>query len=851
VFPSLRVVLGLLAIAAVARAEGFSPPVLKEEVRADYPPEAAAQRLSATVVLEISVAADGSVSDVTVKEKAGHGFDEAAVAAAKKISFIPANENGTPVPSLVTYRYRFTIAASPKIAPAPTGILRGQILARGTRAPIPGAHLIATPDGSAPIERESDAEGRFEFPSLPAGPLTITVAGDRVDRAVFHEQLKARDALTVHYFVDLLWSARYQTTVRGSPERVEVSRTLTTEELTHIPGTFGDALRAIENLPGVARAPFNSGLIIVRGGKPTDSRSFFAGSEIPQLYHFGGFTSVVPSHLVDSIDFYPGNFSARYGRATAGIIDVDLRPGQRDRLHGWGDTNVFDTGVGVEGPVGKGSFILSGRRSYVDAVLKGASAIGGLDGAPLRFTTAPVYYDYQAILDYPLGGGQLRLVIFGSDDDLRFLFDQPQEGDPSLRGAFETHIFFHRLQARWKKSSGPWTFLIQSSTGYNGSSGSLGSALNFNVGVLGSDERIEVGYTVSPRFKLLAGVDTQAALVNLAADLPLAPPEGTLPLPLSAATKYHADETLKVFNAGLYLEAVIRATPSLTFTPGLRFDYWSPVLHPAFNPRLAARWQVGPLTTIRAGAGLYSQDPQPQDYDPIFGNPRLRPETALHVSLSVEQAIYRGLMLELTGFYKQLWDLVVTSTANVLGADGMVTQEKKSNDGDGRIYGGELLLRQALNKFMFGWLSYTLMKSERRDCGTCAWRLFDYDQTHVLTLALSFRLPRGFGAGLRFRYVSGFPYTLARGGEFDSDAGVYIPGQVPTNNARLDAFQELDLRIDKTFVFERWQLKAYLDVTNVYNHANAEIAQYSFDYTRQVAVTGLPIIPSFGIRGEF
>jgi len=260
---------------------------------------------------------------------------------------------------------------------------------------------------------------------------------------------------------------------------------------------------------------------------------------------------------------------------------------------------------------------------------------------------------------------------------------------------------------------------------------------------------------------------------------------------------------------------------------------------------------VGALTAVRAGAGLYSQDPQPPDYDAHFGNPNLRPETALHLSLSVEQAIYRGLTIEVTGFYKQLWDLVVTSDARVIAGDGTIAFERKSNDGDGRIYGGELLVRQALSKWFFGWVSYTLMRSERRDCGACAWRLFDYDQTHVLVVAFSANLPRGFGAGLRFRYVSGFPYTLARGGELDSDGSVYIPGQAPVNNARLDAFHQLDLRVDKTFVFERWQLKVYLDVTNVYNRANPEQVQYSFDYTRQVAVTGLPIIPSFGARGEF
>jgi hypothetical protein len=129
--------------------------------------------------------------------------------------------------------------------------------------------------------------------------------------------------------------------------------------------------------------------------------------------------------------------------------------------------------------------------------------------------------------------------------------------------------------------------------------------------------------------------------------------------------------------------------------------------------------------------------------------------------------------------------------------------------------------------------------------------LFDYDQTHVLVIALHANLPRGFEAGIRFRYISGFPYTLVQGGSYDADADVYSPGRFPVNQSRMDAFHQLDVRVDKTFVFERWLLKVYLDVTNVYNHYSQEQVQYSFDYRQSAPITGLPIIPSFGVRGEF
>jgi hypothetical protein len=203
-----------------------------------------------------------------------------------------------------------------------------------------------------------------------------------------------------------------------------------------------------------------------------------------------------------------------------------------------------------------------------------------------------------------------------------------------------------------------------------------------------------------------------------------------------------------------------------------------------------------------------------------------------------------------TGFYKDLYDLVVV-TGNFVQRDGQAVPERKSNDGIGRIYGGEFMLRQALSKWFFGWISYTLMRSERKDCAACAWRLFDFDQTHVLIVAVHAYLPKGFEVGARYRYISGYPYTVAYGGWFDADADVYSPAQGAVNTGRLPAFNQLDLRVDKTFLFQRWVLKAYLDITNVTNNANVEVSQPNYDFTRRAALTGLPIIPSFGIRAEF
>jgi len=95
-------------------------------------------------------------------------------------------------------------------------------------------------------------------------------------------------------------------------------RALEQREITRIAGTNGDALRSIENMPGVARPPFIAGGLIIRGSAPADTDIFVDGTAIPIAYHFGGLSSVIPSELLTRIDFYPGNFGPEYSRALGG-----------------------------------------------------------------------------------------------------------------------------------------------------------------------------------------------------------------------------------------------------------------------------------------------------------------------------------------------------------------------------------------------------------------------------------------------------------------------------------------------------------------------------------------------------
>jgi hypothetical protein len=226
---------------------------------------------------------------------------------------------------------------------------------------------------------------------------------------------------------------------------------------------------------------------------------------------------------------------------------------------------------------------------------------------------------------------------------------------------------------------------------------------------------------------------------------------------------------------------------------------------------------------------------------PEFGNPDLEATRALHVTAGVEERIENRATVSADGFYKHLFDRVVGT------ADG--TAPYFENDGQGRIYGLELSAIVRPDEKSHGYLSYTLSRSERQDRDD-PWRLFDYDQTHNLSLAGNYDLGSGWVAGMRFRYVSGDPETPIVGAIYNAGNDSYIPEYGATNSRRRPAFQQLDVRVEKGFTLGPVLLTTYLEVMNAYNAKNVEGQTYSYDFSASEKSTGMPFFPNLGLRGE-
>ena len=179
----------------------------------------------------------------------------------------------------------------------------------------------------------SDEAGRFSVRARLSGRFRVRVAAYGFQPYEAFESLNPWERLEVRYYLAQK-PGQYETVITGKAERLEVVRqSISVEEVQRVPGTFGDALRVIQTLPGVQRAPFGIAALLVRGQSPRDSRTYLDGIEVPLLFHFGGLVSVFNSEMLSRINFYPGGFGAELGRATAGAVEVESRQPKRDRPH--------------------------------------------------------------------------------------------------------------------------------------------------------------------------------------------------------------------------------------------------------------------------------------------------------------------------------------------------------------------------------------------------------------------------------------------------------------------------------------------------------------------------------------
>jgi len=921
--------------AASQPAQLTRAPELIKNVPAVFPLAAVAEGREGEVVMLLEIDGSGTVTHVAVTKSAGEDLDQAAQVAAQRFVFRPAEWNGVPGPIAIEYRQVFKLdtvvrqvpaASNPASEPASSQLaedvdeatalinFEGLVREAGSKDPLEGVE-VAVATAASVRTSVTDAAGRFSFRGIPPGPHRVSFNFNGYEPSSSTESFEVDKLVRMKVYLQRRVTNKFEIVVREKRPPTEVAKiALTREEVSTIPGTFGDPLRVIENLPGLARAPFIGGALIVRGANPADTGVYFDGVQIPILYHFGGLKSVVNPEFLDSIDFYPGGFGAKYGRATAGIVDVSSRELKMQNFHGVADINVIDSGFFFGGPITLSDKLptvtvaAAARRSYIDALLP--VVLDAVVPSGMSVIAAPVYWDYQLKAEtVPWTGQTFSVFAFGSADDIRVLGNLGNN-DVNL-GLLQS---FHRLDGRWQsRVSDQLSNTLQPFVGFDRtelklSAGTINGGGAFDSYNWGLREALQWQPLDAARVTL--GIDylgnRSATDFSLPGGLRVVEVNG-FPRIYERESNSSATQTVQTttfdHDLGLYAEGVFDLLPCLRITPGMRLD----LLHYAYSeqnkvahdwgiydgkpahtidlwnsdPRVAARLTVIKGSVLKTAVGVYRQPATSQQLNPDFGNMKLDQPRALQLIAGFEHSLLAQLTLDVQ-LYATRRDLLVESTAAlVTHADGTQSALRYDNGGRGNTVGAEMLLRHEPFRYslrplgdwyrqtlpglyfdwmsnvftevgVFGWVAYTLSRTEIDLDATRDWySLAEYDQTHILTIVGQANLPFGVTLGARFRLVSGDPTTAPVGSIHDLDTNRYQGLQPAAYQSRLPAFHQLDVRIDRKWVFDNFSITPYLDLLNVYNQANAE--GYFTDYrsTTQQPLNGLPILPNFGLKGDF
>lgn len=830
-----------------------TPPELIRFVQAEYPEQAYEEGLEAEVLLQIEIGADGTVTNVAVEEPAGQGFDDAAVAAVRQFEFVPAMVGEEPSPSRILYRYRFQITEEVSEPTQPETIEVSGLITDLDDVEVPAATVILTrvnEEGELeePLTLLTDEDGRFSVESLPIGRYEVLVEASGFVSYERPEPVLLENAQELSIRLEREGS-QYETVIRARrPGEQMTTRTLDSREIDRVPGASGDPLRVIQSLPGMGRPPAGLGLLIVRGSPPGDTNVLLESVGVPLLYHFGGFTSVFNGRYIDAIEFNPGNYPVRYGGAHGGIVEVQIRELQREPYVGWhgeASADLIDAEIALEGPITDDlSFAFGLRRSYIDLV---AGAFAGFFD-DFQLTTAPRYWDWQAILQYtPSSRHFLRAIGYGSQDTLELVTQAPPDQGEVVMGSLGSRTAFHgaMLQYRYRPER-PIRFDLTASATWLTTGFEASNILDIEIDNLDVILRPEVTFLAGEWGRFLVGAKLPINHFSALATLPDLNAQGCA---LNVVTRPWESNTS--FGPRLYAETQLRPTEHLHITAGLQADYYGYQELFILEPRIWLRYEIRDGTAVEGGVGVFHQAPGFLQSDQFFGNPALGLEQSVHYGLGVQQRIWGPINLTVNGFFKWI-DRRGVESSRVVERDGEPVPLRYEGTGRGRIYGLELLLRHEPTRRFFGWLSYTLMRAEDLDDPAEGWILSSFDQTHILTLVAGVQLPRGWEIGLRFQLTSGRPYTPLGGTVYEAECDTYtgIPGEA--RSERMPLFHQLDIRIDKTWVIrDVVRIWLYLDLQNVYYSQNVEGYFYSFDYSRRYSITGLPILPNLGLGIEF
>lgn len=729
----------------------------------------------------------------------------------------------------------------PAVAFSQTGVINGTVYSRQTDEPLAGAEVqIIGIDKSA----VTDETGSFSFTDIPKGEytLSITFPGTEIEAKVPVVVQEGKNLTPTIYINAVAYDLEGVEIKTKREEKPVIKKSLQSQEITRIPGTAGDALRALPAIPGIGVANDFSGALYIRGGSDEDNLYYFDRVPVGYPYHFGGLVSSLSSEIIDRIDVYAGGYGAEYGVDSQAVIDIYSQNSSPEALRGKFNLNLLYSEGLLQGKIGdKGYWYAAGRRSYIDLF------IGSLSFATGAITAFPRFWDYQLKAGYDLSEKhQLFFNVFASGDKFAVRLDG-ENVDEDFRGntSFESGFAGAGIHLRSSLTDRLTSYLSFTRSNFLFDV-NFGPLISLNVDAPNYTLREDLTYELNEKNRLETGLIVGLEPGEVSGTFTRIPDEGEVEYDIRFEEKNTIDETVRGQRIESYLQNRYNLLPFISVVYGVRVDYFNRIDELTIQPRGSLRIELPNSSELQFAYGIYNQTPIPAQLSNSVGNPNLKSSQASHYILELKRELSPDTEIKMAAYYKDLVNLVTSDDIAVF-----------LNQGEGYAQGTEVFLRHRSGDKFFGWISYAYALSKRRDRDGEPYRYYSFDQTHVATIAASYNLTPTWELGAKWQYRTGNPYTPVEGAERVLDPRmngkfIYLPIYGETNSERLPPYHRLDLRVSKSFRFKNWGLGIFLELLNTYNRKNLLDYQYTEeDYSERNEIYQFPFIPYLGITAEF
>jgi vitamin B12 transporter len=617
-------------------------------------------------------------------------------------------------------------------------------------------------------------------------------------------------------------------TVTAPPPGAGVERPFTLEpiQIYRTPGVQADVFRALQALPGVA-APDESAGLFVRGGDVSEVLVSLDDAVIAHPYRYetptGGFRGAVDPVLLTGLTFSTGGFSARYGNALSGVVDLHgpERPEAPEVTGTFGLAGV-STSIGV--PLGR----QFGVRGMVNRTLTGL--LFSVNGRPRHFDPTPGGWDGSAGFGWNLGrAGRVKGVALAQRD--RIGVEIEQDAFVGLLTSSSRHDF---AGARWDATIGRWAAAaaLGADTYARGTTvGVVGLALTDRVQSWRIDFSRPTAVGQPRQIFWRVGANGAAADTTAAGRVPL---NGGDLGGVSGDTRFEVNAG--DWFGGTFAEATTTAG-AMSVTAGARVDRFGRAHATTVDPRLNVRVALGRLRAVRFATGLYHQAPASSYYDRIRGASSLPPMQALHYVAGYEAGRdTEGFYLRAEGYLKNYRRLPLQDAASGYLADGYGSA--RGLDLFGQWLSSRLELRAGASWLRARRRWTPVDQRDRYELPALPWAP-DFEIPWSLQVVGNLPFPRGIGAGISWRSAAGRPHTPIVDAVRSGDR--FVPVFGPLNSERFPRYERLDLSVSRLVPVGPGVAVFFASLDNALGRANFFEYAYTSDYSsRRPVVSASP-----------